>query len=144
MKKENHCKCGDHNYCQKCPPKKCGAKHCTRCRKDLCNPCFMVRLGGLQDGLNFRLRQMVCCEVEFQMEEEIVKGTIIFVGSNFVEIFVNGKPGELPTDCGCTADKKGKKRKKVNHPIGNTLILPIDKISQIKTLGCCHSKNPYR
>ncbi|PIC86596.1 hypothetical protein CSV72_07050 [Sporosarcina sp. P20a] len=79
------------------------------------------------------------------MEEEIVKGTIIFVGSNFVEIFVNGKPGELPANCGCTADKKGKKgkkRKKVDRPIGNTLILPIDKISQIKTLGCCNSKNP--
>lgn len=141
MKKEKNCKCGDHHYCQKCLKIKCDAKYCSRCRKDLCNPCFMVRLGGLQDGLNFRLRQMVCCEVELQMEEEIVKGTIIFVGSNFVEIFVNGKPGELPADCGCTTDEKGKK---VDHPIGNTLILPIDKISQIKTLGCCHSKNPCR
>ena len=102
----------------------------------------MVRLGGLQDGLSFRLRQMVCCEVEIQIEEKVVKGTLIFVGSNFVEIFVNGKPGDLTPNCGCSADKKGKKRKKVEHPIGNTLILPIGKISQIKTQGCCYSKNP--
>ncbi|PIC56025.1 hypothetical protein CSV80_16405 [Sporosarcina sp. P12(2017)] len=81
---------------------------------------------------------MICCEVEFQLEnDEIAKGTIIFVGSNFVEIFVNGKPKDLPTDFNCTDGIKGMNK---GHPIGETLIFPIDKISHVKILGCCHSE----
>ncbi|WP_144034659.1 hypothetical protein [Sporosarcina sp. P16b] len=102
----------------------------------------MIRLGGLQNGLNFRLRQMVCCEAEFQLNnDEIVKGTIVFVGSNFVEIFVNGKAEDLPTDSNRTDELKGMKR---GHPIGETLLFPIDKISSVKTLGGCPSKNPTK
>ncbi|PIC71452.1 hypothetical protein CSV77_05340 [Sporosarcina sp. P16b] len=137
MRKPVNCKCDKKNYCQNhCK------KYCTRCRKDLCCPCFMIRLGGLQNGLNFRLRQMVCCEAEFQLNnDEIVKGTIVFVGSNFVEIFVNGKAEDLPTDSNRTDELKGMKR---GHPIGETLLFPIDKISSVKTLGGCPSKNPTK
>ncbi|PID15380.1 hypothetical protein CSV63_06225 [Sporosarcina sp. P34] len=82
---------------------------------------------------------MVCCEAEFQLNDgEIVKGTIIFVGSNFVELFINGKPEGLSIDPDCTDKLNGTKR---GHPIGETLLFPIDKISSVKTLGGCPSKN---
>ena len=63
--------------------------HCSRCRKNLCDSDFAIRLSGLQDGLNFRLRQLLWCEAEFEFEAgNTVKGTIVSVGSNFVEVLV--------------------------------------------------------
>ena len=41
----------------------------SRCRKNLCDTVFSIRLGGLQDGLNFRLRQLLWCEAEFELDD---------------------------------------------------------------------------
>lgn len=89
-------RCCSHDCCTHkcCPHQGChdSCKCCccrSRCRKNLCDTNFSIRLGGLQNGLNFRLRQLLWCEAEFELEgENIVKGTIVSVGSNFVEVLV--------------------------------------------------------
>ncbi|QGS69219.1 hypothetical protein CV093_15535 [Oceanobacillus sp. 143] len=59
------------------------------CDRFICDSDFRLRLGGLQGGLNFRLRQLIGCVVKLELEEnkEIV-GNICFVGSDFVEVDV--------------------------------------------------------
>ncbi|WP_156028867.1 hypothetical protein [Sporosarcina sp. D27] len=141
--------CNHNHYKHEC----CCSSHHFGCRKDLCNPCFRIRLGGLQDGLSFRLRQMICCEVEFTLEnDKNVIGTIVFVGSNFVELFVIDK---LPIDCeeNNNLDRESKKESKEEstnegyhdcreHPIGTTLIFSFDKISHMTVISPCPTKNP--
>ena len=79
-------KCNSH---QGCHDRCCCSCHRSRCRKDLCDTDFSIRLGGLQNGLNFRLRQLLWCDAEFELDAgNTVKGTIVTVGSNFVEVLV--------------------------------------------------------
>lgn len=126
---------------------------CNRCSKDLCNTDFKIRLAGLQGGLNFRLRQHLWCKAEFELDNgNIIKGTIVFVGSNFVEVLVDepfqldkGKQGEGETEKTARGDlnkelsqKAPAKEKGIilseirHHKKGKTWIFSIDKIANVK------------
>lgn len=65
------------------------------CDRFICDDRFKVRLGGLQGGLNFRLRQLIDCEVKMEVvcggESEEIDAKICFVGSDFVEVKVLDK-----------------------------------------------------
>ncbi|MGB5944629.1 hypothetical protein [Paenisporosarcina sp.] len=75
----SRCCCFD--YC-------CGCKH-HRCRENLCDNDFQIRLAGLQGGLNYRLRQLLGCNCEIELDNGTkVIGKLAFVGSNFVEMLV--------------------------------------------------------
>ncbi|MDQ0218904.1 hypothetical protein ELQ35_10490 [Peribacillus cavernae] len=61
-------------------------------RDKFCDDRFQIRLGGLQSGLAFRLRQLIDCDVRIKTEcgdrcEEF-DAVICFVGSDFVEVNV--------------------------------------------------------
>lgn len=61
----------------------------NRCNRELCDSDFKIRLAGLQGGLMFRLRQLLGCKAEVELDNGTkINGTFIFVGSNFVEILV--------------------------------------------------------
>ena len=128
----------DHNNrsCSSCCQRRCDCCcNCNRhrCRKDLCDDHFRIRLAGLTDGLNYRLHQLLWSEVAITLDNgEYVVGTIVFVGSNFVEMLLpseNGKPFEEfeledgltpePDDGGGTAAR--------------TLIFPISEIKSIES-----------
>ncbi|WP_144553692.1 hypothetical protein [Peribacillus simplex] len=52
----------------------------------------------------FRLRQLIDCNVKIIIaeEKEIIKGKLIFVGTDFVEIQVNNDlDKKVKKDCGC-------------------------------------------
>jgi hypothetical protein len=127
-------KCSHH---QGCHDRCCCSCHRSRCRKDLCDTDFKIRLAGLQDGLNFRLRKQLWCEAEFELDNgNKVKGTIVFVGSNFVEILVDKS---LPLEDG---DKDLTQKPPVEekehdaceirkHTKGRTWIFSIDKIANV-------------
>ncbi|WP_394171956.1 hypothetical protein [Guptibacillus hwajinpoensis] len=97
----------------------------SKCDRFICDDRFKVRLGGLQSGLNFRLRQLIDCEVKLTVEcggecEEVI-AKICFVGSDYVEIRkVDSDPGDE-----CEVNKK------------DTFIIPIKNISGIKVNNCC-------
>ncbi|QED46205.1 hypothetical protein [Cytobacillus dafuensis] len=83
----------EHHPCPHCHDHKhhpCPFCHEDRhCRKFICDDNFKIRLAGLREGLNFRLRQLLGCEVEIELDNgNKVKGTIGNVGSNFVEMLV--------------------------------------------------------
>jgi hypothetical protein len=59
------------------------------CRRDICERDFKLRLGGLQNGMNFRLRQLIDCKVKMELEgDKTILAEICFVGSNYVEVNV--------------------------------------------------------
>ena len=150
----NHKNCSDKRCCpheccsHKCNPHQGGQDRCccscSRCRKNLCDTDFKIRLAGLQDGLNFRLRKQLWCEAEFELDSgNKVKGTIVFVGSNFVEILVN-KPLSLE-DGGNELKQKAPEEEKEHdvceirkHSKGVTWIFSIDKIAYVKLSSCQH------
>ncbi|WP_148085393.1 hypothetical protein [Filibacter tadaridae] len=97
--------------------------------------------------------------VEFELDNgKKVKGTIVFVGSNFVELFVDGTH---PIDCedvkGILSEKQTDKESTKNnyeeenvlehvsderiHKKGRTWIFSIDKISHMTLISPCHLKN---
>jgi hypothetical protein len=64
-----------------------------------CDDRFRVRLGGLKSGMAFRLRQLLDCDVKLLIaeEKEKIKGKIILVGTDFVEILINND--QFKSDC---------------------------------------------
>lgn len=123
--------------CKRCCPHECCCS-CSRCRKDLCDTDFKIRLAGLQDGLNFRLRKQLWSEAEFELNNgNKVKGTIVFVGSNFVEILVD-EP--LPLEDGFkeltqeppVEEKEHDVCEIREHTKGRTWIFSIDTIANVK------------
>ncbi|EDL64246.1 hypothetical protein BSG1_00165 [Bacillus sp. SG-1] len=53
----------------------------------LCDDDFRLRLGGLQNNMNFKLRQFIGCLVEFELEDgRKMEVQICYVGTNFVEV----------------------------------------------------------
>ncbi|MBB6454784.1 vacuolar-type H+-ATPase subunit I/STV1 [Salirhabdus euzebyi] len=62
------------------------------CDRHLCDDHFKVRLGGLTNGINYRLRQLTGCKVKLSVdagsETEKILAEICHVGSNYVEVKV--------------------------------------------------------
>jgi hypothetical protein len=91
----------DRSYSRCCCFDYCSGCSHHRCRKDLCDDDFQIRLAGLQGGLNFRLRQLQGCVCVMELDNGMkVNGTLTFVGSNFVEMLVIEPlpPSEDPVD----------------------------------------------
>ncbi|MGM7635156.1 hypothetical protein [Bacillus sp. Hm123] len=111
----------------------CNCKRNT-CRKNLCDKNFSIRLAGLQDGLNFRLRQLLGCEVMVELDnEDQVNGIICLVGSNFVEMLVKdpSQPTSKEKETLChMCDKK-------KLPKSHTWIFSTDKIANLQTTDSC-------
>ena len=132
--------CSNHNCC-------CGG----RCRRDLCSPSFRTRLGGLQSGLNFRLRELLWCNIKFGLEDgNEVKGRLISVGSNFVEILLESALENENCEIAVKImDKESIEENKDNfddhceycnrhHNIGRSIIFSTDKIAKIEIYDCHH------
>ena len=167
--KHNGCKChghdgGCHQYGHHGHGCQCGGKghyddhhhgrHCKcchhgSCRRFLCDDDFRLRLGGLQNGLNFRLRQLIGCYAEFTLEnDQVVHGKICHVGSNFVEMMVYQPvpyPEDTPKDA--AEDKQTElkpaeypgTKEKVQYPKkeNHTMIFSLEKINHLKHhCGC--------
>jgi|GEM_PF-2207666 len=81
----HHDNCGDHHHHNRdCG---CGHSHHNHCRRFLCEDDFRLRLGGLLNNLNFKLRQHIGCMVELELEDsKKIEAEICFVGTNFVEV----------------------------------------------------------
>ncbi|MBM7659720.1 hypothetical protein JOC85_000487 [Bacillus mesophilus] len=100
----------------------------------LCDKDFRVRLGGLQGGLNYRLRQLIGCVVKMELEgDRKVKARICFVGSDFVEIEVLDHDKKEEEKQEENKDKKKKKKKKKKHKkIGKSWILPFESVGFVE------------
>jgi hypothetical protein len=143
---DHHCKCQHHDNMQNhhCP---CHNHHnsndsCQRCRRFICDDAFRLRLGGLQNGLNYRLRQLIGCEVEIELlDGKKVPAEICFVGSNFVEIKVIKKENQSQNQEEVEAeldvienDVENSKKRKECH----SMIVPISEIKlvNLKNRNC--------
>lgn len=126
-----------------CRPCECRCtRHCNRCRGDLCDDDFSIRLAGLTEGFNFRLHELLWCEVAIMLDnKDLVVGTIVFVGSNFVEMLIpleNGEPveEEIHTDLdeGLTLEEEDEldEYEEREDAKGRTLIFPIAKIVSVE------------
>lgn len=143
----SRCCCFD--YC-------CGCSH-QRCRKDLCDDDFQIRLAGLQGGLNFRLRQLQGCVCVMELDNGMkVNGTLAFVGSNFVEMLVieSFPPSEDPreevleleifTDQNHLGKENDLEDIEVEendireHEKGRTWIFSVEKIVNVVVDSSCH------
>jgi len=132
----HHCHCGHHHH------RDCDCHH-HHSHRFICDDSFRLRLGGLQHGLNYRLRQLLGCEVVVHLEDgKRAYGEICHVGSNFVELLVEDKCYHtLETGCGDDDDhmeakfhkhRRGKKK--------HSLIFSMDKINSLKHHHDCHCK----
>lgn len=114
------------------------------CDRFLCDSDFRLRLGGLQGGLNFRLRQLIGCVVKLELEEsKKITAKICFVGSDFVEVDVIDEKKEVPAAENKIVPQKNvrrkrKRRKKVIH--GRALIIPFESIKFVELQGDCDCK----
>jgi len=90
------------------------------------NDDFGNPLAGLTHELNYRIHELLWCEVSVLLDNGIlVGGTIVFVGSNFIEM-------RLPT-------KHYKEHSKDSeYSISRTLLFPIAKIVCIESDSSCH------
>ncbi|WP_157037646.1 hypothetical protein [Ornithinibacillus californiensis] len=136
--RSHHCGCGHRDHHQGG-----GCCHHHSYRRSICDDNFRLRLGGLQNGLNFRLRQLVGSTVEVRLEnDELVQGKIYHVGSNFVELIV----GEDRTSFPDTEDESEQDNEETEIESEDTqdqgekshsLIFSTDKINDLKHLGNC-------
>ncbi|MHA6250884.1 hypothetical protein [Oceanobacillus sp. CAU 1775] len=70
-----NCNCSDHQN-----------SNC-RCSHALCANRFRIRLSGLKDNLNYRLRKLVGRVVILELENaKDIEARICFVGSDFIEV----------------------------------------------------------
>ena len=144
-KEYNRCSCNrccHHDHTCSC------SSSCNHCRKDLCSTSFKVRLSGLQGGLNFRLRQLLWSEAEFELDSgSTVKGTIVYVGSNFVEVLGDNSLPEKDIEESLdnefeqkqAVEKKDDTKENKHYPKGTTWIFSIDKIANVKLANVNHS-----
>ncbi|WP_246938567.1 hypothetical protein [Bacillus pinisoli] len=104
------------------------------CDRFLCDKDFRVRLGGLQGGLNFRLRQLIGCIVKMELEgDRKVKAKICFVGSDFVEIEVLDEMKEVEEKEEEEEKKKKKKKKRKKRKFrGKSWIVPFESIDFVE------------
>jgi hypothetical protein len=129
----------DCNY-QESEHKNCCFCNQHRYRKDLCDDHFRIHLAGLTDGLNYRLHQLLWSEVEITLNNGYdVVGTIVFVGSNFVEMLLpteNGKPfEEFELEDGLTPEPDDR-----SGTTARTLIFPITEITSVEADGFCYEE----
>lgn len=140
----HHCCCSRH--CSSCGHYDCCGHschhHCGCCRKSG-SRCFSIRLAGLQDGLHFRLHRLLWNEAQFKLEDGTeVKGTIVSVGSNFVEVLLEDTSSE-ESKTTLDSEQEGNEMEiedevdteKREHPIGRTWIFSIDKIVHMEVSG---------
>ncbi len=116
--------------------------HCGCCRCSGCHH-FSIRLAGLQNGLLSRLHRLLWCEAQFKLEDGTeVKGTIISVGSNFVEVLL-ADTHSAESETTLALDPEGievdieeeSATEKREHPIGRSWIFSIDKIVYVEVSG---------
>lgn len=119
--------------------------HCHYHHRNLCDDDFRLRLGGLHDGLNFRLRQLIGCDVEIELENnEILHGKVCYVGSNFVELKVEERTS-APTDDE-ELDNTINEDVKDTHSNGDNChntIFSIDKIENVKYPSKCRPDHDH-
>ncbi|WP_017727761.1 hypothetical protein [Halalkalibacterium ligniniphilum] len=134
--------------CEKCGKSKHKSDskhdHCI-CEPFTCDDRFRLRLGGLRDNLNFRLRQLVGTDVTIRVRcgnrfEDIV-AKLFYVGSDFLEVLPLYKQGNKTDRQGnvddnqkrVTAKKSEQKRKhKKRRDKKKSVIYPFDEIEFIK------------
>lgn len=146
-KKQINCRCKEHSHHhdKRCKCNHDDHKHC-HCRKDLCDDDFRLRLGGLQNGLDFRLRQLIGCEVKIDLENgEELYGKICYVGSNFVELLLKNEKIQTPhveneTDHQVEDEANATDKKYPHHKKCHTIIFPIDKINSLKLRCGCRNR----
>lgn len=107
------------------------------CERFLCSEDFKVRLGGLQGGLNFRLRQLIGCVVTMQVEcgeePEEIEARICFVGSDYVEVKVLENDDVENNEDENNGDSEECKKKEKD----DFLILPTERVKWIKVKDDC-------
>ena len=104
-------------------------KHHDRFENRLfCEDRFVVRLGGLRNGMAFRLRQLLDCDIKIIVadENEKIHGKLVFVGTDFVEVLVNNDRVEMT--------RKGKQRKQECTGKMQSRIVPFESIKFIENL----------
>ncbi len=147
---DHNCRQNSHSCCD------CCHSHHHHCRRSICDEDFSIRLGGLQNGLNFRLRQLIGCKVEFLMDNgNTLYGEIRHVGSNFVEIMeedykrpkivkdkvieeVSSDDEMIEKPPSDIKKKKNKRKKKNNRKKKHMTIFSMDKIMDMKYRCSCH------
>lgn len=135
------------NYsCTRCCPHDCCCRH-NWCRKNLCDTDFSIRLGGLQDGFNYRLRQLLWCEAEFELDNgDKIQGMVVSVGSNFVEVLIEPT---LPQETEVIIEAQSEETSKVENELCNecgkrihgkckSRIFPSDKIANFTATSSSH------
>jgi hypothetical protein len=135
----NDCGCGHHHH-------DCGHHHHhNHCRRFLCDDDFRLRLGGLLNNLNFKLRQLIGCMVELELDDSRkLEAEICFVGTNFVEVKNYGEvfepepePGEeepespdIPEQPDAAADENEDVDEPEKHCY--SWIIPMEKIKYVQ------------
>jgi hypothetical protein len=130
----------------------CKSKRCDNhiCNRFICDDRFKVRLGGLQGGLNFRLRQLIDREVIMEVEcggkcEEI-EAKICFVGSDFIEVkildekekFVSIEDFEKDVKNDEDCNKKNKTTNEKSKKETDFLILSTENVKSFKFKDNCN------
>lgn len=108
----------------------------------LCDNRFQLRLGGLQSGLAFRMRQLIDCEVRIKVdcggESDEFGAVICFVGSDFVEVEVfEDRDKDRDRDKNRVRDKdrdrdRGKKPRKKRHYGHKFRIIPLEHVKMVE------------
>lgn len=128
------CRCGHHHDCG------CHHNHHNHCRRFLCDDDFRLRLGGLLHNLNFKLRQLIGCMVELELEDSRkIEAEICFVGSNFVEVQKYGdvyepEPGEGEPDSSDITEPQDAAGDEYEEAAKHcySWIIPIEKIKYVQ------------
>ncbi|MBP3952261.1 hypothetical protein [Bacillus suaedae] len=129
-----HCNHSHHHDCD-----------CHYHHRHLCDDDFRLRLGGLHGGLNFRLRQLIGCDVEIELENnEILHGKVCYVGSNFVELQVEERSTASTDDeeRENATDEDAKDTHSNDENCHNT-IFSIDKIENVKYPSKCRPDHDH-
>jgi hypothetical protein len=61
----------------------------------LCSDNVIIRLGGLTDGLAYRLRELIGCDIQVEHrcdDDRLTEGKLASVGSEYLEIEREGIP----------------------------------------------------
>lgn len=98
----------------------------------MCNKGFQINLAGLTDGLNYRLRKLLWVEVEIGLDNGgKVKGTIVFIGSNFIEVVVENSHLDIEDTVQEESGLSGELEKRDQNK-GDSWIVPISKIVTVE------------
>ncbi|MFZ3589266.1 hypothetical protein ACOI1C_08225 [Bacillus sp. DJP31] len=111
------------------------------CDRFICDDDFRLRLGGLQGGLNFRMRQLIGCVVVMELESgKKIKAKLCYVGTDFVEVkVIKVLEAELVEAEEAVVEKKPKRRrrKKKKNCHLKAMIIPFAGISFVEIEDKC-------